>query len=51
MKAILIAGAIYAMILRDYFMIFSAVVAVIGSMIPTIVYRQWRVTGVVLFGA
>lgn len=43
MKGILMVGAVYALILRDYFIIFSAVVAVIGSMIPTILYRQWRI--------
>jgi len=43
LKAALMAGAVYAMILRDYFMIFSAFVAVIGSMIPALLYRQWRI--------
>ena len=42
LKATLVAGAVYALILRDYFMIFSAIIAVIGSMIPAILYRQWR---------
>jgi hypothetical protein len=43
LKAVLVVGAAYALILRDYFMIFSAFIAVIGSMIPAILHRQWRI--------
>ena len=43
LKSLIVGGAIYAFYLRDYFMIFSAVVAVIGLMIPTILHRQWRI--------
>ena len=43
LKALIIGGAVYAFILRDYFMIFSAVVAIIGLMIPTFLHRQWRI--------
>ena len=31
LKAVLVVGVIYAVILSDYFMIFTALVAVIGS--------------------
>lgn len=43
MKVVILAAAVYALILRDYFMIFSALVAIIGSLVPAILYRHWRI--------
>lgn len=43
LKIILIASVVYGFSLRDYFIMFSAVVAVIGSLVPLILARQWRI--------
>ncbi len=42
-KAVLLLSVLYAMTLRDYFIIFSAIVAVTASILPVILSKQWRV--------
>jgi len=42
LKAVLMLAAIYALISQNYFLIFSAIIAIAASLMPAVFERQWH---------
>jgi len=43
LKAILLLAASYALISRNYFLVFSAIVAIVASLMPAVFERKWHI--------